>query len=159
MKLRQWRRNPGSALLKVPQGYSLVECLIVFVCTGILITAAVPNLYRFQQEWTLWGSAKSLENSMHWGRMHAIAANAPLVFEVSDGGQQYYWADPATGEMYAGTVRRLSSQVSLVSYPKRPLRFYQHGNAAPAGTYTIQGQTGSYSVVVSPGGRIRFQKN
>jgi Tfp pilus assembly protein FimT len=151
--------NHGNAWRASPPGYSLVECLIGLICAAILLTAAVPNLFRLQQEWTLWGSAKLLESSMHWGRMHAIAANAPIVFEVDEDGRQFHWADPVTGDTYEGTAKRLSDRVRLVSYPKRPLRFYQHGNAAPAGTYTIQGETGSYSVVVSPGGRIRFQKN
>jgi Tfp pilus assembly protein FimT len=152
-------RLDGKGNTKCFCGYSLVEFLLVFLCASVLLTAAVPNFHALRQEWTLLGSAKLLESSLHWGRMRAISTNTPLMFEVDEGGRRFFWTDPLSGDTYGGSVRHLSSQVRIVAYPKRPLRFYQHGNAAPAGTYTIQGETGSYSVVVSPGGRIRFQKN
>jgi hypothetical protein len=91
--------------------------------------------------------------------MHAISSNAPILFEVADEGRRYYWVDPSSGELYADSERRLPNGIQIVLYPRRPLRFYQHGNAVPAGTYRIEGTAGSFSVVVSPGGRIRVQKN
>ncbi len=112
-----------------------------------------------QREWTLWGGARSLEASLQWGRMHAVAANTPVLFTVDADQKTFYWVDPLSGDSYAESVRQLSSNLRIVASPKRPLRFYQHGNAVPAGTYTIKGNAGSYSVVVSPGGRIRMQKN
>jgi len=142
-----------------PSGYSLVELLIVITCAAILLTAAVPGITRLQQEWTLWGASRILESSMQWGRMHAIAANAPVIFCADDVRQEFHWADAASGEIYAGSVRYLPSGIRIAAIPGRPLRFYQHGNAAPAGTYTVAGDTGSYSVVITPGGRIRIQKN
>ena len=141
------------------EGYSLVELLIVIVCISILLTAAVPNMAHLHQVWALWGSARVLEASLQWGRMHAIAANTPILFKVDETQQQFHWEDPVTGDPYEGSVRSLSHGVRIAKCPKRSLRFYQHGNAAPAGTYVIKNQTGSYSVVVTPGGRIRFQKN
>jgi prepilin-type N-terminal cleavage/methylation domain-containing protein len=140
------------------RGYSLIECLVVLVCGAILLTFAVPNVHHFQQGWALWGGVKSVETSLYWGRMHAISSNSSMMFEVADTGHEFWWTDPTSGLRFAGSARRLD-RVRIVSSPKRPLRFYQRGNAAPAGTYTIQGDTGSYSVVVSPGGRIRVQKN
>jgi prepilin-type N-terminal cleavage/methylation domain-containing protein len=140
------------------RGYSLIECLIVIVCGATLLTIAVPNIHHFQQEWALWEGAKSVETSMYWGRMHAIASNASMMFEVGDNGHKFWWADPAGGSPYLKSVRYLD-HARITSSPKRPLRFFQHGNAAPAGTIKIQGDAGSYSVIISPGGRIRVQKN
>jgi hypothetical protein len=140
-------------------GYSLAELLIVLACATTLITAALPGLIKLQQDWALWGSARVLESSMHWGRAHAIASNAPLIFHADDVRQEFFWEDAASGEPYAGSLRRLARGVRFAAAPRRPLRFYPHGNAAPAGTYTVAGKLGSYSVVVSPGGRIRIQKN
>ena len=91
--------------------------------------------------------------------MHAISANTAILFMVDDDRQKFYWVDPASGNPYAGSVRQLSGSLKIIALPKLPLRFYQHGNAVPAGTYTIAGEAGSFSVVVSPGGRIRIQKN
>ena len=141
------------------EGHSLAELLTVISCAAVLLAAAVPNIAHLNRVWALWGSARVLEASLQWGRMHAIAANAPIVFEIDESFQRFYWADPATGTPYEGSVRNLSQGVRITRYPRRPLRFYQHGNAAPAGTYTLENQAGSYSVVVTPGGRIRFQQN
>ncbi len=141
------------------EGFSLAEFIIVVACALVLISATVPNIVSLQREWTLWGSARSLEASLQWGRMHAISANTSVLFAVDANGDKYYWVDPSTGDVYAGSERRLPKGFRIISFPRRPLRFYQHGNAAPAGTYKIQGATGSYSVIVSPGGRIRVQKN
>jgi Tfp pilus assembly protein FimT len=144
---------------RASEGYSLVELLAVVGCIAALLVTAVPKVSHWQKEWTLWGGARALETSLQWGRMHAIASNAPLLFEIDAGREKFYWTDPQSGDLYAGTIRQLSRGVRIASCPKRPLRFYPHGNAAPAGTYVIEGEAGSYSVVVSPGGRIRIQRN
>lgn len=142
-----------------PGGYSLAELTLCILCAAILISIAVPNLARLQSVWDLWGGARAVEGSLQWGRMHAVSANIPMLFEVDDGRRKFYWADPASGDIYAGSVRELPRGIRISACPRRPLRFYQHGNAAPAGTYTVAGEAGSYSIVVSPGGRIRIQKN
>jgi len=136
-----------------------VELVIALACTAVLLSAATPNLSRLQQEWQLWSSTMLLESSLQWGRMQAIAMNSPLLFQVDDDGQKFFWIDPASGEFFSGSVRHLPRRIRIASCPRRPLRFYQHGNAAPAGTYTLEGEAGSYSVVVSPGGRIRVRKD
>jgi Tfp pilus assembly protein FimT len=140
-------------------GYSLIELVIVLACAAIMIAMAAPNVSHLQKEWALWGSARSIENSLQWGRMHAISSNAPILFEVGDNGCRYGWIDPETGDSYAESIRFLTHGIRIASAPKRSLRFYPQGNAAPAGTYVLEGDTGSYSVVVAPGGRIRFQRN
>ena len=140
-------------------GYSLVELLIVVALATALLMVAVPGIARLQQEWTLWGAARVLEASMQWGRMHAVAANAPVVFCTDDVLQEFYWSDAISGEPYDRSLRHLPRGIRIAAAPRRPLRFYPHGNAAPAGSYTVAGETGSYSVVVTPGGRIRIQKN
>ncbi len=141
------------------EGYSLAELVIVLACAAVLVTAAAPNIAHLQKEWAVWGDARVLEASLQWGRMHAISTNTPILFQIDDSQQKFCWVDPESGDPYAGSVRYLSRYVRFTAFPKRSLRFYQHGNAAPAGTFTIKGDAGSYSVVVSPGGRIRIQKN
>ena len=91
------------------EGYSLAELLIVVSCAVVLLAAAVPNIAHLNQVWSLWGSARILEASLQWGRMHAIAANEPIVFEIDESRRIFYWADPSTGTPYEGSVRNLSS--------------------------------------------------
>jgi prepilin-type N-terminal cleavage/methylation domain-containing protein len=139
-------------------GYSLVELLMVITLGATILTIAIPNIVRLHQEWTLWGSIRLLEGSMRWGRMHAIAANAPMIFMISEDRGKFYWADPESGVPFEGSIRHLPHQVRIIACPRSPLRFYQHGNAAPAGTFTIEGAAGAYSLIVAPGGRIRLAK-
>jgi Tfp pilus assembly protein FimT len=141
------------------EGYTLAELLIVVACIAIIGAAAVPNIVRLQKEWTLWGGARTVEAALQWGRMHAVSFNAPVLFRVDDSRQKFHWEDPESGAAFADSIRYLSGKIRIESCPRRPLRFYQHGNAAPAGTYVVKGDAGSYSVVVSPGGRIRIQRN
>jgi len=140
-------------------GYSLLECLIVLCCTAVLLALSAPGLNRLQQEWTLWGYACSLESSLRWGKAQAISSNASTLFEVSNDGSRYCWIDTGSGEKYLNTECRLPEGVRIESQPARPLRFYPYGNAAPAGTYVIRANAGSYSVVVNPGGRVRIKRN
>ncbi len=88
-----------------------------------------------------------------------IASNTPVIFRSDDVRQEFYWEDAASGEPYARSLRSLPRGIRFVATPRRPVRFYPHGNAAPAGTYTLAGDVGSYSIVIAPGGRIRLQKN
>jgi hypothetical protein len=91
--------------------------------------------------------------------MHAVATNSSLVFEIDPEGRRFYWVDPGNGEQYHSTIRYLPGRVRLVDSPARPLRFYPRGNAAPAGTFVLQGDAGFYRVVVNPAGRIRVERN
>ncbi len=141
------------------EGVTVVEALITLLCSAVLLGMAVPNLHRLQQRWALWGAAQVLDMSLQWGRMYAVSANAPLRFEIDSGGRGFHWSDPESGERYEATVRVLPPGVRITGSPSQPLRFYQRGNAVPAGTYVLTGSTGSYRVIVNPAGRIRVQRN
>jgi Tfp pilus assembly protein FimT len=140
-------------------GYSLLECMIVLCCSAVLVSLSVPGLYRLQQEWTLWGCARSVESSLRWGRARAIASNTTLIFNVTGNGSRYCWIDAESGLKYENSVRLLPHEVRITSQPGRSLRFYPHGTAVPAGTYVVRASAGSYSIIVNPGGRIRVKRN
>ena len=140
-------------------GFTLTEILIAAAIAAIIAAFAAPGFVRIQKQWSLWGNARMVETSLQWGRMRAIASNASILFEVGEDGRRFMWLDPATGDVLNGTTRHMDGGARIVSSPVVSLRFYPRGNAVPSGTYKIDGETGSYSIVVAPGGRIRFQKN
>lgn len=140
------------------RGQGLVELLVVLGLVGIVAGGAAPGIRRINQEWELWGCAHMLENSLQWARMHAISTNDSLALMIDEGGRRFYWLDP-DGTRYENSVRYLPAGVRIVQSPRRPLRFYQHGNAVPAGTFVVQGAAGSYRVVVNVTGRIRMQRD
>jgi Tfp pilus assembly protein FimT len=157
---------PGYLLSKEKQpppcphdfGYSLIELTLVAACMCILLAAAVPGLNRLQEEWTLWSAAHLVQTSLQWGRMYAIAANTPVSMEVDAAGRLFFWSDPITAEPLANSIRNLPKAVRIAAFPKSALKFYPRGNAAPAGTYILQGDAGTYKVIVNIAGRIRLEK-
>jgi prepilin-type N-terminal cleavage/methylation domain-containing protein len=139
-------------------GFTLIELSIAVALGSIIIASAIPELNRIQQAWTLWGSVRLVESSLQWGRMQAISANTSLAFQVSGDGRQFNWADPASSDRYESTVRHLPPRIKIIECPRQPLKFFQKGNAVPAGTFVLQGDAGIWRVVVNPAGRIRIQK-
>jgi Tfp pilus assembly protein FimT len=139
-------------------GFALAELLLVLGLMGIMAGGAVPGVHRMQREWELWGGTRLVESSLLWARTHAISANESLVFIIDEGGRRIYWT-AADGSRFENTLRRLPAGVSITGAPKKPLRFYQHGNAVPAGTFVIQSSVGTYRVIVSVMGRIRVVRD
>lgn len=138
-------------------GVTYVELMIALVCFSLVAACAAPSIHSLSQAWNLRGAAELLEVSLLWGRMHAVSANTAMMLVVDPGGRSFYWSDP-TGARYEESARFLPAGTQIVAAPARPLRFYQHGNAAPAGSYVLRGLAGSYRIVVNPGGRIRVQR-
>ncbi len=155
------KRKDGCYQLKRAflSGFTLVECLVTLTLAGVVLTAAVPGVQRVTQSFALMGATRMVEVSLQWGRSHAIAGNTSLAFIVDSDGKRFYWVDGRSGDQYEGTVRFLPAGVRIANSPRRPLRFYQKGNAVPAGTFVIQGDAGTFRVVVNPAGRIRTQKD
>ena len=135
----------------------LLETMVALLVGAVVMAMAVPNLHRMQQRWALWGGAQVVDMSLQWGRLYAVTANGPLCFEIEPGGAGFHWSDPESGERYDGSVRFLPRGVRITDSPRQPLRFYQRGNAVPAGTYVITGAGGSCRVIVNPAGRVRIQ--
>jgi len=146
-------------LRSTDEAVSLLELIIVLACAAVLLALALPGAHHIHQEWTLLGAARLLETSLLWGRMHAISGNQPLLLTIEPDGRGYHWTDATTLEQFADSVRTLPGRTRIVRSPARPLRFYQHGNAAPAGSFVLRGAAGEYRVVVSPAGRIRLERN
>jgi prepilin-type N-terminal cleavage/methylation domain-containing protein len=142
----------------ITKGFGLLELVIVLGLIAIIAASAVPGMHRINQEWALWGGARLLESSLLWARTHAIAANDSLALMIDNGGARFYWQDP-TGARYQSSIRLLPAGVRITQAPRRPVCFFPRGNAVPAGTFVVQGATGSYRVVVSALGRIRVQRN
>ena len=141
------------------EGVTLAELVIVLTCVCLVLMATVPNIDRLHKRWQLWGAATVLESSLAWGRMNAVATNGSLLLQVDEDGGRFCWVDAVTGEELESTIRFLPGDVRIVSHPRRPLRFFPRGNAAPAGTYVLEGRAGQYRVIVNILGRVRIQKD
>jgi Tfp pilus assembly protein FimT len=139
-------------------GVGLVEVLVVLGLLGVMAGGAVPGMHRINQEWALLGGTRLVEGSLLWARTHAISANDSLIFVIDEDGRRFYWLGP-DGSRFESSVRYMPAGIRITSSPRKPLRFYQHGNAAPSGTFVVEGAAGIYRVVVSVLGRIRVQRD
>ena len=137
---------------------SVLELLLIVACLAALFLPALPAAGRLHGRWSLYCGAYAVESSLQWGRLQAVSANTALALEVNSNGTAICWQDFDTGRIYEGSIRELPGGVRIVASPARPLRFFPQGNAAPAGSYVIQGDRGSYRVVVNIAGRIRVEK-
>jgi Tfp pilus assembly protein FimT len=145
--------RPGKAA-----GYTLTELVLVTAAVAILAATAVPVFERVRQEAALRGATALVAQSLAWGRMHALATNGEMAFDLDPAANRLCWAEPGTGTCYEGTIRHVDPQIRFAGYPARSVRFHPRGNAAPAGSFTLQGPSGSYRVIVAPGGRIRIER-
>jgi type II secretory pathway pseudopilin PulG len=139
-------------------GFCLLEALAALSCALVLTAIAVPNAGRMRHGIALWGGTRLIESSLQWGRMHAITTNTSVMFQVDPDGRGFYWSDPVSGAPYASSARIFAGGVRLTGFPKKSLRFYPRGNAAPAGTFTLTGDAGTYRVIVNLAGRIRIEQ-
>jgi hypothetical protein len=144
---------------KSEKGTTVVEIMTVLVCGAIVLVMATPGLRTIQSEWALWGGAHMVESSLFWGRMHAISTNCPLRFEIDPDGRGFHWEDGETAERMDYSAWVLPGGIRITASPRRSLRFYPKGNAAPAGTYVVEGSAGKYRVVVAITGRIRIERD
>ena len=144
---------------KAEEGATIVELTVVLTCGAIILAIAVPGLAIIHREWALWGGAHMVESSLFWGRMHAISSNGPLRFEIEPDGRGFHWEDADTGETLDQSAWILPGKVRITSMPRRSVRFYPKGNAAPAGTFILENPAGKYRVVVAITGRIRLERN
>ena len=150
--------NKDSGIISIAYGYTLCELIIALACVTALLAATVPDVYHIQEEWRLWESAHVLRNSLQWGRMHAVSVNSSMMLQIEDNGRKLLWVESSSGIQYKNSEQHLPGRIRIVEFPKHPLHFHPRGNAVPGGTYKVQGNSGAYYVVVSPGGRIRIEK-
>ena len=80
-----------------PNGFSLVECLVVVALLGILATLAIPSSSAVQRRLELDSGLRRLRVGLDRGRMAAERNRQPCALQLSAGG----WQPPLTGDLPA----------------------------------------------------------
>ncbi len=88
---RDLRRRDG------PNGFSLVECLVVVALLGILATLAIPSSSAVQRRLELDSALRRLRVGLDRGRMAAERDRQPCALELSANG----WQPPLAGDLPA----------------------------------------------------------
>ena len=93
---RDLMRSDGSSRTR-PNGFSLVECLVVVALLGILATLAIPSFSAVQRRLELDNGLRRLRVGLDRGRMAAERDRQPCALQLSASG----WQPPLTGELPA----------------------------------------------------------
>ena len=80
-----------------PNGFSLLECLVVVALLGILATLAIPNSSAVQRRLELDSGLRRLRVGLDRGRMAAERDRQPCALQLTATG----WQPPLTGDLPA----------------------------------------------------------
>ena len=122
-----------------PNGFSLVECLVVVVLLGILATLAIPSSSAVQRRLELDSALRRLRVGLDRGRMAAERDRQPCAQQLSANG----WQPPLAGDLTAcrGGVTSLaetgSGELELRSNLPDSVRFSANGLVLDGGLVVV----------------------
>ena len=122
-----------------PNGFSLVECLVVVALLGILATLAIPSSSAVQRRLELDNGLRRLRVGLDRGRMAAERDRQPCALQLSVTG----WQSPPAGDLPAcrGAVTSLAelgaSELKLRSNLPDAVRFSTNGLVLDGGLVVL----------------------
>ena len=122
-----------------PNGFSLMECLVVVALLGILATLAIPSSSAVQRRLDLDSGLRRLRVGLDRGRMAAERNRQPCAIELSASG----WQLPLTGDLPAcrGAVTPLAETgegvLELRSNLPEAIRFSSNGLVLDGGLVVL----------------------
>jgi hypothetical protein len=136
-------------------GYQLLEVTLTCLLIGFLASLAWPAYQQVRDHWRLSQGSHLFLSLLEQGRTAAIGRNLTVQIRVSDEGGR---ATIAPVEEETGHWLTLPRGVLVVRKPNREISFYSRGTAAPGGTFVLGNSAGEIRIVISPAGRIRWQR-
>ena len=122
-----------------PNGFSLVECLVVVALLGILATLAIPSSSAVQRRLELDSALRRLRVGLDRGRMAAERDRQPCALQLSANG----WQPPLAGDLPAcrGGVTLLAEtgagELELRSNLPELVRFSSNGLVLDGGLVVL----------------------
>ena len=149
-RVRTGSPAPGNA-----HGYQLLEVTLTCLLIGFLASLAMPAYQQVRDHWRLSQGSHLFLSLLEQGRTAAIGRNLTVQVRVSpDGGRTTI---APVGEE-AGHWLTLPRGVLVIRKPNREVSFHSRGTAAPGGTFVLGNTAGRIRIVISPAGRIRWQR-
>ena len=131
-------RSDGSNMNR-PNGFSLLECLVVVALLGILASLAIPSSSAVQRRLELDSGLRRLRVGLDRGRMAAQRDRQPCALQLSASG----WQPPLTGDLPAcrGGVTPLAKtgagELELRSNLPDAVRFSSNGLVLDGGLVVL----------------------
>ena len=134
-------------------GFTLIETAVAALLFLLLASWAWPQLRELVERQTLRASAQVLTAELSSARSRALGLNESFSLVVAADGRAY----AVTAGGGEARLRTLPKGVRFIRTPGRAVTFHSRGSAAPAGTYELSAGNASARVVVSVGGRVRWE--
>lgn len=155
--------RPERVSLKNPQGFTLMELMVVMAVIGIITVTAIPTFLSFIQAQKLRGAAQQVTSLLNHARQLAIARNTSFCVQLDAGGTRlrFFPTSNCTGTAYAGPGTdnqgfwQLDSEIQLINQSGTNPAFTSLGAATTAGTMRVKKGTSCLDVIVSLAGRVR----
>lgn len=137
------------------RGYQLLEVTLTCLLIGFLASLVWPSYQQVRDHWRLSQGSHLFLSLLEQGRMEAVGRNLTVQIRIStDAGR----ATIAPEGDEAGHWLTLPRGVQIVRKPNRDISFHSRGTAAPGGTFILGNSAGKIRIVISPAGRIRWQR-
>jgi len=133
----------------------LLEVTLTCLLIGFLASLAWPAYQQVRDHWRLSQGSQLFLSLLEQGRTAAVGRNLTVQIRISDDGGRTTMAPE--GEE-AGHWLNLPRGVLAVRRPNREVSFFSRGTAAPGGTFVLGNASGKIRIVISPAGRIRWER-
>jgi type II secretory pathway pseudopilin PulG len=138
------------------RGYTLLELTLVCLLT-VLVCGLGANLWgQAAEQVRLQSAGRTFAAALIEARSQAITRNVSLRLHINPDGRHFSLVPP---HLQPALWRPLPSGVSFSGAPRASPVFYSRGSVVPAGTFLLRNEIGTIRVVVSPGGRIRWERD
>lgn len=148
-----YTHHQRSALVLGRRGFTLIEVMIAVAIVGILAMVAVPNYMQWNARYQLKQATTELAGSLNLARMAAMNRNLAVTVTLA-------LVSGKVNVDFGGALAPVVLPQTIVAFTGGPtVQFTQQGLSGSAANQTLalvsqQGTT--YSVVVTPGGKVNW---
>ncbi|MGH9340125.1 MAG: hypothetical protein ACRD1R_11195 [Acidobacteriota bacterium] len=136
-------------------GFNLLDSLVTLAIVGVLSSLGIGYLGGMADQYRLQSGCQSLLSSIVTARAHSTAKCLPIEIRVHADNKRFALA--AKGEE-PDRWQSLPRGVEFVTVPPRLPTFHSRGNASPAGSFVIGNDRGQIRLIISPTGRVRWER-
>ena len=137
------------------RGFQLIEQMMVCLLIILVTTVGIDSALGWIEVYRLDNAVRMFSTRLSEMRSLSISLNYPIAVRISESRKEFSFSDRNEDR---GIWTSLPKGVSFTGAPLRTVAFYPRGNAALGGTFRLSNSTGCFQVVVSPTGRIRWER-
>lgn len=148
-----YRRYQQTSPVRNQRAFTLIEVMIAVAIVGILVMVAIPNYTQWNARYQLKQGTTELAGSLNLARMAAMNRNLAVTVTLA-------LVSGKVNVDFGGALAPILLPQSIIAFTGGPtIQFTQQGlsGTAASQTVTLVSQQGTtYSVVVTPAGKVNW---